>query len=344
MDEQKKFTVGGSEFFLSKGDVEQRLSRIQPEPIRELYVEVSNRQFPIKQAFADSTGMPRGGFTSHDAMRVFRKLNLRIGPDSATWPERVYTVLKSLNEYDKKEINGVLASVGALANTNRDTCFLGIYRRGKANVESLLSLRHVKDFQAIAMLARSIFELTVDMKLIDVVPDAAEKITAFTDVARLKTAEKIAAFKTKHPNARVDVSVHTQFIAGNKARIDAMRNRVWNGKTVEHWSGMKLRERATLLKDPFEETYEVSYPQLSWYTHSAGLTGFHLKASTYEALAVSSFQIAIDYYMIILSSVIDEFLLAKADPKIKERMRLAQHMPLTDTDEQLAALERELLG
>jgi hypothetical protein len=107
---------------------------------------------------------------------------------------------------------------------------------------------------------------------------------------------------------------------------------------------MDLQQRAMKLKHPFEETYEVKYPQLSWYVHSAGLTGFHLKASTYELVATSCFQLASEFYMVLLNSVIHEFQLTKGDPKIKDRMKFAQQMPFTDTEEELVALEREHLG
>lgn len=342
MSERTKFTVGGTEILLSREDVEQRLALVQPETIRELFVVVEGREFPIKQALADATGLHRGSFTSHDAMRIFRKLSMRIGPDSATWSERYFTVLKSLNEYDKKEVHGVVTAL--LTPTDRDNCFLGIYRRSKANIESLLSLRFVKDFQAIAMITRNLFELAIDLKLIDVIPQAVQKIAAFTDVERLRAAERIVAFKIANPNAKIDTSIHAQFIAGDKGCIDAERKSVWGAKRVEHWSGLKLRDRTKKLGHPFEETYEVRYPQLSWYAHSAGLAGFHLKAATYELLATSCFQLAGEFYIVILTGLIDEFTLAKADPKIKDKMKFAQQMPFTDTEDELASLERELLG
>jgi hypothetical protein len=49
-------------------------------------------------------------------------------------------------------------------------------------------------------------------------------------------------------------------------------------------------------------------------------------------------------YMTVLTIIIQEFKLASADSKIKNKMRYAQMLPFTDTDEQLQALERELLG
>jgi hypothetical protein len=49
-------------------------------------------------------------------------------------------------------------------------------------------------------------------------------------------------------------------------------------------------------------------------------------------------------YMVLLTNVIEEFKLVIADDKIKGKMPYAQMMSFTDTDEQLQALERELLG
>jgi len=343
VDDKIKFTVSGSEFFLSKIDVEHRLHDVEPEIIRELYVEVNGVMFPIKQAFAHITGMQRGGFTSHDAMRVFRKLSLRIGPDTATLGERLYTVIKSLNEFDKKEVHGVMS--GLLAETAKDRCFKGIYLRAKANVESLLSLRYAKDFQAIAMITRSMFELAVDMKLMKQIPDAELKIATFSEVEKLRAAKMIVAFKSGRQPASVDTTVQALFIKNNEVRIEAERKAVWGPKAkVSHWSGMSLRERAALLKEPFEEVYEVKYPQLSWYTHAAGLTGFDLKASSYEALASTHHSLAAQLYKLLLRVIIDEYHFVKWDSRILDKMKQAELMPFMDTDDELATLERELLG
>ena len=100
--------------------------------------------------------------------------DLRAGDiDPKTMPERCYTMLKSLNEFDKLEIAGVVR--GLLAKTDRDNCFIGNYYRGKAHIETLLSLKSAKDLQAIAMVARGLFELAVDTKLIRCHPGRGEE-------------------------------------------------------------------------------------------------------------------------------------------------------------------------
>jgi hypothetical protein len=346
MEQTLKFTIGGVDVFLSKGHVEQTLAGVEPETVREVYVEANARRYPIKQAFATATRLPRGGFTTHDAMRVFRKLSLPVGTegiDPNTMPERCYTMLKSLNEFDKQEINGVVR--GLLAKTDRDNCFIGNYYRAKANIETLLSLKNAKDLQAIAMVARGLFELAVDTKLIDVIPDAVKKILMFCDVEKLRAARKIVRFKADHPNAAADATIHSAFIANNESRIEAERSALWPGaKKLTHWSGLDLSQRVALLKAPFDEIYAVEYAELSWYVHS-GLTGFvNLEASTFNMLAAKQNKLAAECYAVLLTAIVDEFGIGKADSKINNKMKLARMLPFTDGPEQGEALARELLA
>jgi hypothetical protein len=351
MGEQIKFTVGGAEFLLSKEDVELKLKAVEPENVREVYIEVNGTRFPIKQALACATGLLRGTFTTHDAMRVFRKLAFSVGTESAieidTMPERIYTMLKSLAQFDKLHLRGVIR--GLLAKTDRDNCFIGNYYRAVANIESLLSLKSARDLQAISMVARGLFELAVDTKLISIIPDAVKKIVTFSDVEKLRAARKIVKYKAANPSAALDATVHDTFITNNARRIDAERAAVWPGmKKVEHWSARNLADRVALLKAPFDEIYEVEYPRLSWYVHSSGLTGFvDLEARTFNQLAGNQNRLAGESYVIILTAVIDEFGLEKANPRIKTQLKLAKIMPFTTTPEEtleLKRIERELLS
>jgi hypothetical protein len=347
MEDKQKFTVGGVEVLLSREDVEQKLQGVAPENIREVSVLVNGKRYPVKQALAEAAGLLRGNFTSHDAMRVFRKLALPVGTgpgeDILTAPERFFTVVKSLNAFDQKEVRGVIG--GLVLKKDRDHCFTGIYIRAKANIESLLSLKYVRDVQASIMIARSLFELAVDMKLIDVTQDAVKKIAAFSEVEKLKSARRIVEFKAAHPNPADTSTVHADFIMNNAARIEAEQSALWpRAKKVGHWSGLDMRSRAILLKEPFDEIYDLKYSELSWYTHAAGLTGFDLKAETYPILQASSFELAAKCYVILLTAIIDEFGLSKANPGIKRHLDYALKVPFTDTEEQAEALHRVLMG
>jgi hypothetical protein len=255
--------------------------------------------------------------------------------------ERFFTMVKSLENFDKLEVRPVINTL--LTPSRREQCFIGIYRRSLANIATLQELKSPKHFQAILMLARSVFELAVDIKLMSIVADSALKMIEFVDVEKLRTARKVLRFKADHPGSQLDVSTYDSFIAANASRIDAARRTLWpKPETMSHWSGMKMPGRAKLLGDPFEEIYEVHYPQLSWQVHS-GLTGIvNLKAETFTMMCGQAFKIAADSYEEILTAMIEGFDLEKGNEKIKGKLRAAKLLPFTDSPEEVNDVLRAL--
>jgi hypothetical protein len=73
------FKIGGLEVSLSPEDVERKLKGVEPEGIQQVYVEVLNKRYPVKQALAISAGLMRSGFTTQMAVRVLRKLGFKLG-------------------------------------------------------------------------------------------------------------------------------------------------------------------------------------------------------------------------------------------------------------------------
>jgi len=76
--------------------------------------------------------------------------------------DRFFTMLKSLEQFDELEVRNVIG--GLLSPSDREKCFIAIYRRATANVLTLLNLNRPIDFQAISMLSRALFELAVDIR------------------------------------------------------------------------------------------------------------------------------------------------------------------------------------
>jgi hypothetical protein len=251
-------------------------------------------------------------------------------------------MVKSLSEFDKIEVRGVIQTL--LSKTDREQCFIGTYYRSVANVGTLLELRSPKHFQAIAMLARALFELAVDIRLLSVVPDGPAKLIAFSDVEKLRAARKIIEFKAANPNAAVDSTIYSSFVTNNEQRINAERRTLWpNLARVQHWSGQDLASRVALLKSPFDEIYEVHYPRLSWYVHS-GLTGVaDLEAETFTVICGNAYKLAADSYWESLLTVIHEFKIEKANEKIEAKLKAAKMLPFTDGPEQAEELLRWLL-
>jgi len=141
--------------------------------------------------------------------------------DGLKTTEQFYAMVKSLREFDKLEVNGVIETL--LSKTDRDQCFIGTYYRAVANVETLLSLKSAKDAQAIAMLARGLFELAVDVRLIGTIQDGPAKMIAFCDVEKLRSARKIVEFKAANPGATADPRIYQSFIASDEQRIESER-------------------------------------------------------------------------------------------------------------------------
>lgn len=251
--------------------------------------------------------------------------------------EQFFAMLKSLNQFDEMEVRGVVSSL--VSQTDREICFLLVYDRAVANVASLMTLTNRQHFQAISMLTRNMFELAVDINLIDLIPNSIAKMIAFSGVEKLRCAKKIVKFKTDYPTASVDDSIFSSFIAAEENKINQHMANLWPpAEQVRHWSGKKIGERVKLLGAPFNETYEVQYPQLSWHIH-AGLTGVaNLNADTFTAICGAANKSSTDSYEHILQSMIEEFKISIADPKIKNKLEVAKLLPFTKTTQEAKSL------
>ena len=193
------------------------------------------------------------------------------------------------------------------------------------------------------MIARSVLETACKMKLIATDPDAPAKIHLFVESEKLRTAQRIVAFKKKEPQAKVDVTTYVQFIAANEQRIIQEIARMWPGATrVSHWSLMSMEARCQRLGLAFEELYEVHYAQMSWYVHS-GVTGVaNVTGDTLSLLCGVAFHLVMKCYAIILELVINEFKIYHADGHLKDKIDFAKMLPFTVGGPERRALARAL--
>lgn len=254
--------------------------------------------------------------------------------------DRFYTQLKSINKFDEIEVKPVID--GLLSTTEEEICFIGTYHRARCHVDTALLLQHVRHFQTVAMIARSLFELAVDMCLLEVIPLGWMKMLAFVDVERLRCAQKVISFSGSN-SALPGVSACKEFVATRGKSIDAKRHTLWpNARRVEHWSGHKLHGRVKQLGEPFESIYEGQYPRLSWSVH-AGLTGVvNLKAETFAHMCSEGFKLSSDAYCEILKVMIRKFKLAKAHEGIDSNLQIARLYPWADTPGERSALDNSI--
>jgi hypothetical protein len=259
---------------------------------------------------------------------------------------KFHSSLKSLYEFDRIEVFGVITTL--LAKTDEDNCFIGTYLRTRGNIETLLEITNAKHFQAVAMVSRALFELAVDVRLMDQIPNGIEKMLAAVEVEKLRCARKAVAFKTANPTADID-PIFQSFAQLQGPRIDTKHRTLWPSKKdpsklsiVKHWTGLDLSARIKLLKAPFEQIYELNYPRLSWYVHP-GLTGVvNVSSETFTLVCSLAFKLAADAYWEVLKAVIQRFKIEKANKKIHQQMKVAQLLPFSEDSEQEQALLRTI--
>ena len=121
------------------------------------------------------------------------------------------------------------------------------------------------------------------------------------------------------------------FVKANEKRITHEQHNLWPGVTkVRHWSGCPdLAARAQKLGDPFDEMYQVNYPQLSWYVHSGVVGVSNPSGQLFVDLVGVAYIITFHSYRKILDAVAAEFKLHQVDPTLKAKMMYAQHVAFT---------------
>lgn len=177
----------------------------------------------------------------------------------------------------------------------KERAVVGIYYRMYAWIKSMVAMNGVVHFQGSAAAVRSLFELLIDIKMLeeDEAGENVEKFHAFPGVERFKVAEKLVDFCDKY-KGQIDInSTHQRNFINKKNKrqeIEQSKDKCWGrdkkGKTRQpkHWSGKDdIRKRAQDLGLKYEKIYMEIYPQLSWQIHSgsagyAGLKEEHFKA------------------------------------------------------------------
>jgi hypothetical protein len=218
--------------------------------------------------------------------------------------------------------------------------------RASGNVLTLLELKSPRHFQAVGMLARSIFELSVDILIFNKVQGAPVKMRVFLDMEKLRACRSIVTFAQANPMKLMPSSQMQQdYITNNETRIKNLANSVYPDMkmtNISHWSGLRLVDRVGMLSVDMQEQYAAFYKQLSWSTHS-GLEGtYGLKPETFVQMAGIAYHLAALNYETVLREVIRFFKIDKADPLKENKMQFARLLPFTETQEQELAIRREL--
>lgn len=221
------------------------------------------------------------------------------------------------------------------------------YHRAAFNVEMMVAIKDTKQFQTLSLLARTIFELAVEMKSIVRDPDAAKKIELFSKVEVLRSARSIAAFTTDSPDAHY-YQEQVDFTNKFGAQIDADEAVMWppNPKKsrkqfVRHWTLKSIRQRAGGLGAPFDRIYEVYYAQLSWMTHSGVISPLDMTTEWVTSFVSVVYSIAIDSYVEILETLVIAFKLSITNEHINRKIVCNRDLGFTSSPEAGEAVMRK---
>ena len=143
-----------------------------------------------------------------------------MSPPPAKLDENWSDWLDDLRELLKFDRYRIATAVPSRANEDQRAGWVyWLYGRMGVNVNSLVSLDHPIHFQASVMLARSLLEIVVDLKLLNagIIENAVEKIVAFNRIELLRTADKIVRFTEKSPEASLKSAIQKKLIQESKA-------------------------------------------------------------------------------------------------------------------------------
>jgi hypothetical protein len=242
--------------------------------------------------------------------------------------------------------------VQGLINQNpREECLIELYYRMAMLLKSLRKLNGPIHFQTIAAIARSLFELGLDIVLFsqDTSNDSVDRLSAFTRIERYRCAKKLVDYYINRPAPpNLDLFIQRQLCADAKEKldIDSLIRQYWGidskgkPKWPKHWSKFQdARRRAHHVGNNWEECYVRNYYMLSWQIHP-GLTGIAgLSQESFDSFVMEAFQLSTDVVLESYKIIGRELQLAKAMPEWDDRLTfLGRVIGLALVDKCLQAL------
>ncbi len=196
-------------------------------------------------------------------------------------------------------MEGTVCSVimGQVGKSDIEEAIAATFYRITLLLRGVALLEEPAHFQIANSVARTIFELVIDLKSLCDDPSLAAKFLAFTRVVKFRKAEQLSGFLNANPS--VDRSPHQHALSfasdpQRKQEVEQLCIKHWgpnkNGQPnwPDHWSGRNIADRAHDAGLEFEEAYRSQFFLQSQYVH-AGPAG--IQDLPWEAL-ICSFGVA----------------------------------------------------
>lgn len=208
-----------------------------------------------------------------------------------------YQGLKEAVDFVQSQIVPVLS--GQIKLSRQEGAVMGIFYRVHALARSLVRLNNRVDFNAVAIITRTMLELIIDLKLLarsDITEKELDQFFSFPDIDHFRVADQVNEFQKDHPELRdqslLDSSVRQEFVRSSleKGEIEGKLSTLWNVSRAKglrqlyHWSGLSVRKRAERLGPLYEQKYLEDYSILSWYTHGGNSAYFGFSEKALESV------------------------------------------------------------
>jgi hypothetical protein len=218
--------------------------------------------------------------------------------------------LKEAVDFVQSKIIGILD--GQINLSQQEETVLGIFLRIHALACSLVRLNQKIDFNAVAVIARTLFELLLDMKLLsspNIKQKELDRFFSFSEIDRFRKARRIVDLQNKHPelvnNSLLDSTERKEFVGqtGMKDAIELKVDSLWGRdkkgklKWPNHWSGSTIKKIAETNGSFYEQKYLEVYSFLSSYAHGGSSAYSGLSKKDLESVYGISFEYARKMYI-----------------------------------------------
>jgi len=240
---------------------------------------------------------------------------------------------------------------GILDPTPRERAIIDLHYRTLPFMASLCRLANPVYFQTLASSARSLFEVGLDLALLDrdATQESADRLAGFTRVERYRVATKLVDFYANRPVPQ-DLELGPQRAlcsdAAQRAEVDQLREQHWgrnsHGDLIwpKHWSPFSdARGRAQQVGGSWEERYVRYYYQLSWHVHAGMVGAADLPQETFDIFSAEAYRLSTDVALDTYSILGATLRLAQAMQEWNERLTfLGRVIGLALVDERLQGL------
>jgi hypothetical protein len=253
-----------------------------------------------------------------------------------------FNATREVELFISKKVSPVLTKKSTDEKEKALSC---LFLRIALHLGSLVKLNHPRDFQAVAMISRSIFELLLDLKILEGDTDGSltKKFFAFQEIEKYRTAKQLVDLETSNPDILPDDLTHQKKFLNTRTEpeINAKKLHHWNSKEnnwPQHWTGESTKKRAERLGKSFLSTYTQRYALESWYVHSGAMGFAGVSTENFTYIFALSHSCILNHAVDALHIIVKAFKLGEGDPDCNlsdeiENLRLAPGFFLLSEEE-----------